>query len=100
MCKPWNGKDSFLFLISLVQELNFTARTADRKAIDAITVQNWTLMRTEDLDVGFVAGKAITEEPVLSRNQWSLKEFPQGITVVEYAVRAVTTVEHARSWPE
>lgn len=57
-------------------------------------------MRTGDLHVGFAAGKAITEEPVLSRNQRSLKGFPQGIIDVEYAVRAVTTVEHAGSWPE
>lgn len=88
------------FVLSLVQELNFTVKTADRKVIDAITVQSWTLTQTEDLDVGFAEGKVITEEPVLSRNHWSRKAFPPGITDVEYAVRAVTTVEHAGSWPE
>ena len=43
------------------------------KAIDAITVQSWTPMYTEDFDVRFVCGglegKTITQEPVLSRNQ-------------------------------
>lgn len=84
----------------MVQGLNFTARTADRKAIDAFTVQSWTLTQTGDLDVEFVEGKAITEELVPSRNQWSVRAFPQGIISVEYVVRAVTTVEHAGSWPE
>lgn len=87
-------------MFSLVQELSFTAKAADRKVIDAITVQSWTLTKTGDLDVEFVEGKAITEEPVLSQNHWSLKAFPQGITDVGYAVRAATTVEHAGSWLE
>ncbi|WZY80831.1 hypothetical protein YC2023_027215 [Brassica napus] len=53
--------------LSLSQTRSSTARTADMKAIDAITVQSWTPMYTEDFDA-----------------------FRQGNIDVEYAVRMVT----------
>ncbi|KAJ4883527.1 hypothetical protein Rs2_33620 [Raphanus sativus] len=45
------------FLFSLVHESSFTAKSADRKVLDAITLQSWTLTQTGDFRCQVCGGK-------------------------------------------